>query len=90
MDKNDTSIPNSEFRIPNSLTFEQAVARLDEIVKHLEKGEAPLDESLASFEEGARLIKICTKMLDDAEQKVVLLQKGTDGGPEELAFDEGD
>ena len=72
------------------LSFERAVGRLDEIVKLLEKGDAPLDESLALFEEGAGLIKTCTKMLDDAEQKVVLLQKGADGNPEELTFEERD
>ena len=71
-------------------TFEQAVARLDEIVKHLEKGDAPLDKSLALFEEGAKLVGVCTKMLDDAEQKVVLLQKGADGSPEESKFEERD
>ena len=68
------------------MTFEQAVARADEIVKLLERGDAPLDKSLALFEEGAKLIKICGKMLDDAEQMVVRLQKGTDGEPEESIF----
>jgi exodeoxyribonuclease VII small subunit len=91
MKNNDTSAQNSEFRIPNSeLSFEQAAARIDEIVKLLERGDAPLDKSLALFEEGAGLIKICGKMLDDAEQRVVRLQKGTDGEPEEVAFDDED
>ena len=72
------------------LTFERAVERLDQIVKLLERGDAPLDESLALFEEGAKLIKSSTKMLDDAEKKVVLLQKGADGKPEESTFDERD
>ena len=69
------------------LTFEQAAARVDEIVRLLEKGDAPLDQSLALFEEGAKLIKECGRMLDKAEQKVALLQKGADGEPEEGAFD---
>ena len=73
-----------------ALSFEKAVERLDQIVKLLERGDAPLDESLALFEEGAKLIKTCTKMLDEAEQKVVRLQKGTDGNPEESAFEERD
>ena len=68
-------------------TFEEAAARIDEIVKLLEKGDAPLDTSLAMFEEGAKLIKICSKMLDEAEQKIVRLQKGADGEPEESIFD---
>ena len=70
------------------MTFEQAVARVDEIVKLLERGDAPLDKSLALFEEGAKLIKICGKMLDEAEQTVVRLQKGADGGPEESIFND--
>ena len=90
MKKEDISIPNSEFQIPNSLTFEQAIARIDVIVKLLERGDAPLDESLTLFEEGAKLIKNCGKMLDDAEQKIVRLQRDADGKPEELTFDETD
>ena len=70
------------------MTFEQASARVDEIVKMLERGDAPLDKSLALFEEGAKLIKVCGKMLDDAEQRVVRLQKGADGEPEESLFDD--
>ncbi len=70
------------------LTYEQCVARLDEIVQSMEKGDAPLEESLKLFEEGASLIAACTKMLDEAEQKVVKLKKGPDGEPIELPFEE--
>ena len=70
------------------LTFEQAAARIDEIVRLLEKGDAPLDLSLGLFEEGAKLIKECGKMLDNAEQTVIRLQKGAGGEPEEAAFDD--
>ena len=69
-------------------TFEEAAGRIEEIVRLLERGDAPLDKSLALFEEGAKLIKICGKMLDSAEQKVVRLQKGADGEPEESVFDD--
>ena len=72
----------------NALSFEQATARIDEIVKLLERGDTPLDMSLAMFEEGAKLIRICSKMLDDAEQKIVRLQKGADGEPEECVFED--
>ena len=68
------------------LSFEQAAARIDEIVRLLEKGDAALDTSLALFEEGAKLIRICGKMLDEAEQTVVRLQKGEDGEPKEVLF----
>lgn len=70
------------------MTFEESVERLDTIVRQLEKGEAPLSESLALFEEGAGLVKSCTKMLDEAEQKVLKLRKGADGEPVEEPFTE--
>lgn len=68
-------------------TFEQSLARLEEIVKLLEKGDAPLNESLGLFEEGAGLVKACSQLLDEAEQKVVQLRKSGDGTPEELPFE---
>lgn len=68
-------------------SFEQSLARLEEIVKLLEKGDAPLAESLGLFEEGAGLIRDCGRLLDEAEQKVVQLRKGPDGAPEELPFE---
>ncbi len=54
-------------------TYEEAVKRLEEIVKKLESGAAPLDESIALFSEGAELVKTCTTILDEAEQKVKIL-----------------
>jgi len=72
----------------DNTSFEAAAARIDEIVRLLEKGDAPLDKSLELFEEGARLIKICGKMLDKAEQTVVRLTKGEDGEPQESLFDD--
>ena len=72
------------------LTFEQSIARLDEIVRLLERGDATLENSLSLFEEGTALIRRCGKLLDTAEQKVVMLKKGADGAPEELPFDSGE
>ena len=71
----------------NKMSFEQSMQRLDEIVKLLEKGDAPLDGLLSLFEEGTALIRFCGKQLDEAEQKVVRLRKGADGMPQELSFD---
>ena len=62
-----------------AMTFEEALARLEEIVRALESGSAPLDESLALFEEGVGLVKLCNARLDSAEQKVRLLSKNPDG-----------
>ena len=87
MDSVDMAVQNSESQTPDSgASFEQAAARIDEIVRMLEKGDAPLDQSLALFGEGAKLIKIAGKMLDEAEQTVARLQKGADGEPEESSF----
>ena len=69
-------------------TFEQMLTRLDEIVRHLEKGDLPLDDSLSLFEVGTGLIRRCGTMLDEAEQKVVKLKKGPDRQPQELPFEE--
>ena len=69
-------------------SFEQSIKRLDEIVKLLEKGDAPLSESLKLFDEGTALISNCNGHLNEAEQKVVKLRKGADGEPEELPFEE--
>ncbi|MDR2569805.1 MAG: exodeoxyribonuclease VII small subunit [Oscillospiraceae bacterium] len=69
-------------------TFEQAVTRIDEIVNSLERGDAQLDKSLALFEEGVKLIEACGRLLDDAEQTVVRLQKTVSGEPKEYLFDD--
>ena len=72
----------------NPLSFEDSLSRLDEIVRHLEKGDLPLDDSLSLFEEGTGLIRRCGTMLDEAEQKVVKLKKGPDRRPMELPFED--
>ncbi len=70
------------------LSFEDSMKRLEEIVSHLEKGDIPLQESIAYFEEGTSLLSDCSSMLDQAEQMVVKLRKGSNGEPEELPFEE--
>ena len=62
-------------------TFEQNMARLEQIVRTLERGDAPLEESLKLFEEGTKLSGACAAQLDAAEQKVWKLTKGPDGAP---------
>ncbi len=69
------------------LTFEQAMARLEELVALLEKGEAPLEESLALFEEGTKLMKQCSALLDKAEKKITILTGNQDGTPVEQPFE---
>lgn len=69
-------------------SFEESMSRLEEIVSLLEKGEAPLEDALRLFEEGTALAQTCSKLLDQAEQKVVRLSKGPDGSPVEHEFAE--
>lgn len=71
-------------------SFEESINRLDEIVRSLEKGDAPLSESLKLFEEGTGLIANCDKLLGEAEQMVVKLKKGADGEPIELPFEDAE
>lgn len=58
-----------------ALTYEKAVTRLEEIVSLLEKNEISLDESLALFEEGTKLVAFCSSKLNDAKQKIVEIEK---------------
>ena len=69
-----------------SLTFEASMARLDEIVRQLEKGDAPLEDAMKLFLEGTELSRRCNALLSEAEQQVVKLSKDPDGAPVEQAF----
>ncbi len=60
--------------INNEITFEQAMSRLEQIVKALEGGNVPLEDLIKLFDEGTNLVKLCTERLDKAEEKVKLLQ----------------
>jgi len=69
------------------LTYEEAIAKLSEIVQTLDRGEASLEESIKLFEEGTKLTGHCQKLLKKAEQKVVkLTQTGEEAevDPDEL------
>lgn len=65
--------------IDNKATFEEALARLEEIVRMLESGSAPLDKSLELFEEGVSLVKMCNSKLDNVEQRIKILSKNESG-----------
>lgn len=59
------------------LKFEQALARLEEIVRQLEQGEARLDDALQLFEEGGvKLARYCNQKLDEAEAKIEIMLAG--------------
>lgn len=65
--------------IDETMTFETAIARLEEIVRLLESGNAPLDVSLSLYEEGVALVRLCSSRLDNAQQRVKILTAGPDG-----------
>lgn len=68
--------------------FEAALARLEEIVTEMEKGDVELDRSLKLFEEGVKLSRICNKRLDEAERKVEILLKDKDGAITAAPFED--
>ena len=69
-------------------TFENNLNRIEKIVADLESGELSLDDSLKLFEEGSGLISACNSMLNEAEQKVMLVKKSMSGEPVLTAFEE--
>jgi len=58
--------------------FEEALKKLEALVKTMESGDLTLDDSLKAFEEGIRLIRFCTRKLDEAERKVEILLRDDD------------
>ena len=59
--------------------FESSLERLEEIVRRLEEGDLPLDESLRLFEEGVGLTRACAARLDEAERRIEILGRGAEG-----------
>ncbi len=70
----------------NDIKFEEALSRLEEIVRELENGTAELDKSLAMFEEGVELVKLCSGKLDEAEKRINILVGNGNGGYDEKPF----
>ncbi len=62
-------------------TFEENLQRLEQIVRTMERGEAPLEESLKLFQEGTELVRSCGKLLDEAELQVKKVMTAADGSP---------
>lgn len=63
----------------NKLNFEESLARLEEIVRALESGEKSLDDSMKLYEEGVRLIRVCSSELEGAEAKIKILKETLSG-----------
>ena len=54
----------------NSLSFEQAIEQLNQIVGRIEQGQVPLADSLQQYEKGMKLIQYCRGILQDAEKRI--------------------
>ncbi|RLB40465.1 MAG: exodeoxyribonuclease VII small subunit [Deltaproteobacteria bacterium] len=70
----------------NATKFEDAMSRLEEIVQSLESGELSLEDSIKAFEEGIKLAKFCSQKLEEAEKKVTMLIKQSNGKYLEVPF----
>lgn len=68
----DTAGTSTEHDLPQD--FETALARLEALVSQMENGSLPLDQSLAAYQKGVELARICQRLLDSAEQQVKVLQ----------------
>ena len=60
-----------------TLSFEAALAELEQVVADMESGKLPLEESLAAYQRGAELLRQCRSRLEDAQQQVRILEDGS-------------
>lgn len=67
-------------------SFESNMQRLEQIVRTLERGDAPLEDSMKLFQEGTELVRSCGKLLDDAQLQVKKIMVAGDGSPVEGDF----
>lgn len=72
-----------------NISYEDAVKRLNEIVKRLERGDVPLEEALKLYREGTGLVRTCSELLNAAELEIVKLTTEPDGSITETEFDDG-
>ena len=70
----------------NKTNFEDSMRRLEQIVRAMENGDVPLDESLKLFKEGTDLVAHCNKLLEEAEMQVKIISTASDGSPVEEDF----
>lgn len=84
-DRNIGNIENIDIlnNTENEISFEAALARLEQIVRALESGEISLDRSITLYEEGVRLVGICSSTLSNAERRIKILVDSGEGLHEE-------
>ena len=71
---------------PQNKTFEESMARLEQIVRAMERGDVALEESLKLFQEGTELVRSCQMLLGDAQLQVKKIMTAPDGSPVEEDF----
>lgn len=71
-----------------TLSFEEALAQLEQVVRQLENGELSLDQSLTAFRKGSELSKLCRQKLTEVERSITKLITSEDGEVQEEAFPE--
>jgi exodeoxyribonuclease VII small subunit len=59
-----------------NITFEQAIARLEAVVRALEDGKTSLEEAMKLYEEGVALVRSCSTTLEEAKQKIITVSVG--------------
>ena len=67
-------------------TFEENMKHLEQIVRAMERGDVPLEESLKLFREGTELVRVCGNLLNEAQLQVKKITSGSDGSPVEEDF----
>ena len=67
-------------------TFEASMARLEQIVRAMERGDVALEESLKLFQEGTELVRSCNELLENAQLQVKMIMTAPDGSPREEDF----
>ena len=70
----------------NQKSFEENMQRLEQIVRAMERGDVPLDESMKLFQEGTELVRGCSKLLDEAQLKVNTILANAQGEPVQEEF----
>ncbi len=72
----DAQTPETE-----TLSFEAALRELETIVRQLESGEVPLEDSISLYEKGEKLRQLCQTRLDAAQSRIEKIVTGADGSP---------
>lgn len=72
---------NQAKKVAPQIDFEQAMARLEEIVEKMESGDLPLEDLIVRYEEGMKLVKVCQERLTAAEARIEMITRNSAGKP---------